>query len=179
MKFTSIFTAVSLAIGAFASSLDPPTFTKIYDGYLVLDESRGQIAGHTGKRFLVEFVGGNITDPKTGELAATWEDIGGQFGLTFENQFIHSDVHFVLKWADDNTYAHWQLFGCGTIADGLFTYARLDTSSPSRQDWQDNFFMFHINPAGDDPAKPVAFYQMDIDWTGKLNSTTTTNSTCN
>ncbi|KAG7093152.1 hypothetical protein E1B28_009435 [Marasmius oreades] len=174
MKFTSLLTAASLALGAFASSLDPPTFAKILEGTLQLDQSRGTIQGHEGKRFLVEFKGGNLTDPETGAVAASWENIGGQFGVTFDNQFIHSDVHLVFKWTDDNTYAHVELFGCGTIADGLFTYARIDTSSPTRQDWQDNFFMFHINPAGNDPVKPVAFYKMDIDWTGRINATAQT-----
>ncbi|KAF9254887.1 hypothetical protein L218DRAFT_992121 [Marasmius fiardii PR-910] len=166
MKFASLLAAASLAAGAMCSSLDAPTFTKIFAGTLVLDQSRGVIDGHYGKRFLVEFKGGNLTDPTTGEVKATFEDIGGQFGITFENQFIHTDVHFVTKWTDDNTYAHWQLFGAGTIKDGLHSYARVDTSSPSRQQWQDNFFMFHIEPNSDDPVKQIGFYMMVIEWTG-------------
>ncbi|KAG7091895.1 hypothetical protein E1B28_008296 [Marasmius oreades] len=171
MKFASLLATASLALGALCNSLDAPTFTKVFNGTLVLDESRGQIDTHSGKLFLVEFTGGNLTDPHTGKLIATFEHIGGQFGLTFNNQFVHTDVHFVTKWADDGTYAHWQLWGCGTIADGLHSYARVDTGSKSRLDWQDNFFMFHINPFGDNPVKQVGFYKMDINWTGKTNAT--------
>ncbi|KAJ7573310.1 hypothetical protein C8J56DRAFT_903692 [Mycena floridula] len=135
IKYLYFLTAFFPAV---LSTTLPPTFTKLYDGTLLIDTSAGPVAGPFGTRVLIRVEGisrGNLTNPITGDVVANLiPGIGGDTGL---------------QWVDDNKYAWAELHGIDESADGQLTvgagHIRFETDSPARTKLNGLFTIYTLN----------------------------------
>ncbi|KAJ4480603.1 hypothetical protein C8J55DRAFT_513260 [Lentinula edodes] len=116
-----------------------PTFTRLYDAMILLvPDANGHITESPfGEREYIGFLGGNCTDPTTGEVVANIVPyVGGEFGIiSSENSALYTEVHLVLQFVDDGDIAYLSGEGVGTFGSttAAVTYLRMETNSASRQ----------------------------------------------
>ncbi|KAJ4488127.1 hypothetical protein J3R30DRAFT_3400703 [Lentinula aciculospora] len=116
-----------------------PTFTRLYDATILLVPNANAHITESpfGEREYIGFIGGNCTDPTTGEVIANVvPNVGGEFGIiSSENNALYTDVHLVLQFVDDGDIAYLSGEGVGTFGatTAAVTYLRMETSSASRQ----------------------------------------------
>ncbi|KAJ7577578.1 hypothetical protein C8J56DRAFT_1113664 [Mycena floridula] len=147
IKYLCFLTAFFPAV---LSTTLPPTFTKLYDGTLLIDTSAGPVAGPFGTRVLIRVEGGNLTNPITGDVVANLiPGIGGDTGLTALNNIFYPNVQVGLQWVDDNKYAWAELHGIDQSADGQLTvgagHIRFETDSPARTKLNGLFTIYTLN----------------------------------
>ncbi|KAJ3984481.1 hypothetical protein F5890DRAFT_1302014 [Lentinula detonsa] len=182
-KFVFIFVAIFLAINkdrAQAIAVQPahkrdafptvPTFTRLYDATILLvPNANGHITGSPfGEREYIGFLGGNCTDPTSGEVVANVvPNVGGEFGIiSSENQALYTEVHLVLQFVDDGDIAYLSGEGVGTFGatTAAVTYLRMETNSTSRQDLVKTPLLLSIEFPSDlqRPDETVALFSLFV-----------------
>ncbi|KAJ7578289.1 hypothetical protein C8J56DRAFT_1112358 [Mycena floridula] len=147
IKYLCFLTAFFPAV---LSTTLPPTFTKLYNGALLVDTSAGPVAGPFGTRVLFRIGGGNLTDPTTGDVVANFiPGLGGETGLIASNNVFYPSAQVGLQWVDDNKYAWAELHGIGESVAGQLAagtgHIRLETDSPARTKLNGLFTIYTIN----------------------------------
>ncbi|KAF9026998.1 hypothetical protein BDZ89DRAFT_822544 [Hymenopellis radicata] len=143
-----------------ATSLAQPTFTKIFDGALLINDSIGFVPGPFGPRALYAFTGGNLTDPNSGDVVANIiPGVSGQWGVLGSNEIFYPDVRVVAQWVDDQTYAFWDVHGSGIAGASAANYARFETNSASRLALNNKFLLLTIEVA--DESAIFEIYSLD------------------
>ncbi|KIK54848.1 hypothetical protein GYMLUDRAFT_249194 [Collybiopsis luxurians FD-317 M1] len=141
-----------------------PNFTQVYEVVANL-EAEPDIPGPFGRRVSHGFLGGNVTDAKTGALVGhVVPGVGGDFGLFSNvNGKLYTDLSFVVQWLDDKKLAYIILNGIGQVANNTGTatsYARIETDSASRQNLVDNFLLMRFNIPNPSVTPTIGYFTL-------------------
>ncbi|KAF5388909.1 hypothetical protein D9757_005128 [Collybiopsis confluens] len=151
--FFSLFAILSLAThGTSALAVDHhhpstdtppavPTFSRLFDAVIdLVPDANGQVTGGPfGQREFIGFLGGNCTDPHTGDVVANiLPGLGGEFGIISSvTNALYTDVTLVLRFVDDGSIAYLSGQGVGKFGaqtdTAAVTYIRMETNSTTRQ----------------------------------------------
>ncbi|KAJ7587871.1 hypothetical protein C8J56DRAFT_1082258 [Mycena floridula] len=130
---------------AVLSTTLPPTFTKLYNGAVLLDIPANPIvAGPFGTRTLIKIEGGNLTDPITGDVATIIPGLGGETGVMASNNVFYASVQAGFQWVDDRKSAWAELHGVAELTGGN-AHIRFETDSPARTKLNGLFTIYTIN----------------------------------
>ncbi|KIY65410.1 hypothetical protein CYLTODRAFT_492346 [Cylindrobasidium torrendii FP15055 ss-10] len=159
-----MFTALALLSVLLATttvSAQKPSFTKLFDGFLDIDRSRGSIPGPFGGRLIAGFTGGNLTDASSGALVANIvPNFGGEFGLVVPGNRAYTDVRLAAQFVDDEAaFAFLDFQGAGSLDDGkAYNYVRLETSSTRYASLVEDFLVIWIDVS--QSPSPMTVYKL-------------------
>ncbi|KAJ7581961.1 hypothetical protein C8J56DRAFT_1029359 [Mycena floridula] len=120
---------------AVLSTTLPPTFTKLYNGAVLLDIPANPI----------RLSRGNLTDLITGDVVATIiPALGGETGVIASNNVFYASVQAGFQWVDDRKFAWAELHGVGELTGGN-GHIRFETDSPARTKLNGLFTIYTIN----------------------------------
>ncbi|KAF5371558.1 hypothetical protein D9757_010380 [Collybiopsis confluens] len=148
-----------------------PIFTDVYDATLLFTPNVIQdfVPGPFGDRSFVGFLGGNLTDSKTGALVGRiLPGVGGEFGLISNvNGKFYTDVSVIIQWKDDHKFAFLKGQGIGSLGNFSSStfYARMETDSTSRQHLANRALLLSIvvlPPTASPPNSTLAFFKLSM-----------------
>ncbi|EJF60025.1 hypothetical protein BD309DRAFT_948814 [Dichomitus squalens] len=110
-----------------------------------------------GTRMHAPLTGGNLTDPKTGEVVATLLQTTDN-GIFSDSGIFFPSAVLPYVWTVDGHLASMTVHGVGALNGLTYNYVHVETDSPTYSWMNSNFFVFKAMVTMDPPEITSALY---------------------
>ncbi|EJF60034.1 hypothetical protein DICSQDRAFT_171520 [Dichomitus squalens LYAD-421 SS1] len=155
-SLASILVAV---VASMASQISAPPlhFEAILTGKTTIGSDPLYTKSPFGTRLHSPLTGGNLTDPKTGEVVATLLPTADDGIISDSGEFFPSAI-LPYVWKADGHLASITVRGIGTLYGASITYAHVETDSPTYSWMNSKFFLFSLLANKEPPEMVFTLY---------------------